>query len=146
MAHPDHAVAAAQADRIKPIEPTYPLTAGLPHRVLQRAVATALERVPELPEWIDGPLRQREGWPSWHEAITAVHAPQSDTDLLPSTAVRERLAYDEIFASQLAVALVRARRQRRRGRVIAGTGKLANKVEAGVCLAPPPHPPLATAP
>jgi ATP-dependent DNA helicase RecG len=131
IAHPDHVVAPDQADRIKPIEPTYALTVGLPPRVLQRAVATALERAPELPEWIDGPLRQQRHWPSWNEAIAAVHTPQSDADLLPSTAARERLAYDEIFASQLAVALVRARRQRRRGRVIEGTGALASKVEAG---------------
>jgi ATP-dependent DNA helicase RecG len=131
IAHPDHVVALDQADRIKPIEPTYPLTAGLPPRVLQRAVATALERAPELPEWIDGPLRQQRHWPSWNEAIATAHTPQSDADLLPSTAARERLAYDEIFASQLAVALVRARRQRRRGRVIAGTGALSAKVEAG---------------
>ena len=131
IAHPDHVVAPDQADRIKPIEPTYPLTAGLPPRVLQRAVATAVERAPELPEWIDPALRQQRHWPSWYEAIAAVHAPASDADLSPTTSVRERLAYDEIFASQLAVALVRARRQRRRGRVIAGTGRLAEKVEAG---------------
>jgi ATP-dependent DNA helicase RecG len=131
IAHPDHVVSTDQADRIKPIEPTYPLTAGLPPRVLQRAVATAVERVPELPEWIDSALRQQRHWPSWNEAIAAVHAPQNEADLSPSTSVRERLAYDEIFASQLAVALVRARRQRRRGRVIEGTGRLANRVEAG---------------
>jgi len=129
--HPDHVVPPDQADRIKPIEPTYPLTAGLPPRVLQRAIATAVERVPELPEWIDGPLRKQRHWPSWNEAIAAVHAPQSSADLLPTTPERERLAYDEIFASQLAVALVRARRRRRRGRVIAGTGQRAAKVEAG---------------
>src|SRR5439155_1568032 len=67
----------------------------------------------------------------WKEAIAAVHAPQSDADLLPATPVRERLAYDEILASQLAVALVRARRRRRPGRVLAGTGKLQARAEAG---------------
>jgi ATP-dependent DNA helicase RecG len=131
IAHPDHVVTADQAERIKAIEPTYPLTAGLPPRVLQRAVEAALERASPLPEWIDGPLRQQRGWPSWSEAIATVHAPQSEADLSPSTKARERLAYDEIFASQLAVALVRARRQRRRGRVTEGTGTLARQVEAG---------------
>ncbi len=131
IAHPDHVVALDEADRIKPIEPTYPLTAGLPPRVLQRAIATALERAPALPEWIDGPLRQQRGWPSWNEALAAVHTPQGEADLSPQTLTRERLAYDEIFASQLAVALVRARRQRRRGRVLEGTGTLSAKIEAG---------------
>jgi ATP-dependent DNA helicase RecG len=129
--HPDYVVTLEQAERIKAIEPTYPLTAGLPPRVLQRAIATAVERAPELPEWIDGPLCKQRGWPSWHEAIAAVHAPRDESDLSPLTKARERLAYDEIFASQLAVALVRARRQRRRGRITVGTGALAKTVEAG---------------
>jgi ATP-dependent DNA helicase RecG len=131
IAHPDHVVALDQADRIKPIEPTYPLTAGLPPRVLQRTVATAVERAPSLAEWIDGPLLQQRQWPGWHEALAAVHTPQSEADLSPSTPARERLAYDEIFASQLAVALVRARRQRRRGRVLQGSGAMSATVEAG---------------
>jgi ATP-dependent DNA helicase RecG len=131
IAHPDYVVAVDQADKLKPIEPVYPLTAGLPPRVLQRAVASAVERVPSLPEWIDGPLRQQRQWPSWNEAIAAVHAPQGAADLSPATPPRERLAYDEIFASQLAVALVRARRRRRPGRVTAGTGALTKPAEAG---------------
>src|SRR6202035_5392350 len=63
--------------------------------------------------------------------IAAVHAPRSEADLVPTTAVRERLAYDEILASQLAVALVRARRRRRPGRVLAGTGRWQAPAEAG---------------
>jgi ATP-dependent DNA helicase RecG len=59
-----------------------------------------------------------------------VHAPESAADLDPVTPVRERLAYDEILASQLAVALVRARRRRRPGRVLAGTGQLQLRAEA----------------
>jgi ATP-dependent DNA helicase RecG len=131
IAHPDYVVPPDQADRIKKLEPTYPLTGGLPPRVLQRAIAAALERVPELPEWIDPSLKRQRGWPDWHEAVAAIHAPQSTADLSPATKARERLAYDEIFASQLAVALVRARRQRRRGRVLKGTGLLTAKIEAG---------------
>jgi ATP-dependent DNA helicase RecG len=131
ITHPDYVVTAEQAERIKAIEPTYPLTAGLPPRVLQRAIEGAVERAPELPEWIDGPLLAQRGWPRWHGAIGDVHQPASEADLSPLAKSRERLAYDEIFASQLAVALVRARRQRRRGRVLNGTGALSAKVEAG---------------
>src|SRR5205814_969697 len=98
--------------------------------VTARIVNAALERAPELPEWLDPALRARRHWPGWKEAIGAVHAPQSDADLLPATPVRERLAYDEILASQLAVALVRARRRRRPGRLLAGTGELQAKSEA----------------
>ncbi|HVH81090.1 MAG TPA: ATP-dependent DNA helicase RecG, partial [Stellaceae bacterium] len=61
IAHPDYVVPLDQAEKLKPIEPVYPLTAGLPPRVLQRAVAAAVERAPDLPEWIDAPLRQQRG-------------------------------------------------------------------------------------
>src|SRR5204862_7425044 len=93
-------------------------------------VAAALDRAPELPEWVDPTLRERRHWPGWRAAIGAVHSPQSADDLDPGSAPRERLAYDEILASQLAVALVRARRRRRRGRVLAGNGELQAKSEA----------------
>ena len=145
MPHPDFVVPLDQADKLRPIEPVYPLTAGLPPRILQRAVAGAVERAPALPEWIDGGLIKQRGWPSWNEAVAAVHEPQSEADLSPETKTRERLAYDEIFASQLAVALVRARRQRRRGRATEGTGALAQKVEAGFGFALTPSQRLAIA-
>ena len=130
MAHPDYVVMPEQAEQVKPIEPVYPLTAGLSPRVLSKAVGGALERVPELAEWLDPALRARRHWPGWHEALAAAHSPRSEADLAPSTPARERLAYDEILASQLAVALVRARRRRRPGRVLAGTGELQAKSEA----------------
>jgi ATP-dependent DNA helicase RecG len=131
IAHPDHVVAPEEAARLPAIEPVYPLTAGLSSRVAARAVAAALERAPDPAEWIDPALRQRRHWPAWREALAAVHAPASDGDLLPASPARERLAYDEILASQLAVALVRARRRRRPGRVLVGTGRLQVPAEAG---------------
>ena len=131
IAHPDYVVAPDQTEQIKPIEPVYPLTAGLSPRVVTKAVGAALERLPEVPEWLDPALRARRHWPGWHEALASVHSPQGEADLAPTTAPRERLAYDEILASQLAVALVRARRRRRPGRVLAGTGKLQTPAEAG---------------
>src|SRR5436190_1325660 len=62
MPHPDHVVAPEQAEKLKAIEPVYPLTAGLSSRVVSRAVAAALERAPELAEWLDPALRQRQHW------------------------------------------------------------------------------------
>jgi ATP-dependent DNA helicase RecG len=131
IVHPDYVATVDEAERIKAIEPVYPLTAGLAPRVMARAVEAAVGRAPELPEWLDPALRERRHWPAWRAALGAAHAPQSAEDLAPDTPTRERLAYDEILASQLAVALVRATRRRRRGRVIAATGALQARAEAG---------------
>jgi ATP-dependent DNA helicase RecG len=131
IVHPDHVVPPDEAGRLKPIEPVYPLTAGLSPRIIARAVAAAVERAPDLPEWLDPTLCERRRWPAWRAAVVAAHNPQSAADLALDTAARERLAYDEILASQLAVALVRATRRRRRGRSLLGTGLLQARAEAG---------------
>ncbi|HJU16938.1 MAG TPA: ATP-dependent DNA helicase RecG [Stellaceae bacterium] len=135
IAHPDLVVKPEELDRLRPIEPIYPLTAGLPMRVVQKAVAGALDRAPLLPEWIEPSLRERRGWPLWRDAVRRVHAPSGEADLAPSEPARERLAYDEILASQLAVALVRARRRRRAGRSLKGGGALAARVETALPFA-----------
>jgi ATP-dependent DNA helicase RecG len=135
MAHPDLVLRPDELDRLKPIEPVYPLTAGLSPRVVQKAVGAALDRLSGMPEWIDPMLRERRGWPPWGEAVRRTHTPESEADLRPTTPVRERLAYDEIFASQLAVALVRARRHRQKGRAVLGTGALTSRVEAALGFA-----------
>jgi ATP-dependent DNA helicase RecG len=132
MAHPDLVLRPDELDRLRPIEPVYPLTAGLSTRVVQNAVAAALERVPEFPEWIDPALRERRGWPGWVDAVRRVHTPEAEADLSPSHPARERLAYDEILASQLAVALARARRHRQKGRALVGTGALTGRVETAL--------------
>src|SRR6266849_7900066 len=81
IAHPDYVVSPDEAERLKAIEPVYPLTAGLSSRIVAKAVAAALDRAPELAEWLDPAWRARRQWPGWHEAIAAVHTPESTADL-----------------------------------------------------------------
>ncbi|HEX3861661.1 MAG TPA: ATP-dependent DNA helicase RecG [Stellaceae bacterium] len=129
MPHPDHVVAPEAAGQMKAIEPVYPLTAGLSLRIAAKAVAAALERAPAVPEWLDPALQARRKWPGWNVALAAVHTPEDIADLAPLTPPRERLAYDEILAHQLAVAMVRARRRKRPGRGLTGTGELQARAE-----------------
>ena len=135
IVHPDLVLRPDELDKLKEIEPVYPLTAGLAPRIVQRTVAAAAERAPPLAEWIDPALVERRGWPAWLAAVQSVHGPQSEADLAPSHPARQRLAYDEILASQLAVALVRARRRRQPGRAIVGSGELTARTEAALGFA-----------
>jgi ATP-dependent DNA helicase RecG len=128
MAHPDYIVAPEEADRLPLLEPVYPLTAGLTPRVVQKAVAAALARLPVLPEWQDPALLKRHAWPAWHTAVAAAHRPQAEVDLSPEAPARQRLAFDELLANQLALALVRARQKRARGRSLRGDGRLRSLV------------------
>ncbi len=130
MVHPDHVLAPEAAAGLPAFEPVYPLTEGLTSRAVARAVAAALERAPALPEWIDPALKAREGWPSWRAALEAAHAPRGPADLSPAAPARARLAYDELFAHQLTLALARAVERRGKGRPSAGDGRLRARVEA----------------
>ncbi len=118
MVHPDYVLKPEEAGQLPEREPVYPLSDGLTGRRLQQIVAQALERAPDLPEWIEPSLLAQQGWPAWHAALHAIHADPSDA------LARTRLAYDEVFANQLALMLVRASSRRRRGVPLVGDGRL----------------------
>ncbi len=132
ITHPDYITTLAELDQVRAVEPVYPLTAGISLKVLGRAIHGALARAPELPEWLDPAHLARRGWPAWSAALAAAHSPAGEADLQPTTAPRLRLAYDELLASQLAVAIVRARMRRRPGRPLVGDGHLRAKVRAAL--------------
>ncbi|GAC1573513.1 MAG: ATP-dependent DNA helicase RecG [Sphingomicrobium sp.] len=99
-------------------EAVYPLTEGITNRRMRELALTALERAPELPDWIEPSLFGREGWRPWRASLAEAHS-----DPLASEA-RKRLAYDEIFANQLALMLIRQHARRRRGVPLVGDGRL----------------------
>jgi ATP-dependent DNA helicase RecG len=127
MTHPDHMVDLEDADTVQGVEPTYSLTAGLTAKPLLRAIQGALDRAPELPEWHDPAWMSKNGWSGWRDTLSSVHAPQGEEDLLPETAARQRLAYDELLADQLALSIVRASQRDRPGRAFKGDGQLRDK-------------------
>ncbi|WP_415182972.1 ATP-dependent DNA helicase RecG [Phaeovulum sp.] len=132
MVHPDHILRPEEADALPSFEPVYPLSAGLTQRVVAKAAAGALTRIGVLSEWIDPALKTREGWPDWHEALAAAHHPQDFGALAATDPARARLAYDELFAHQVTLALARAQMRRGKGRVTAGTGALQTRVLAAL--------------
>jgi ATP-dependent DNA helicase RecG len=117
IVHPDHVLPLDETDTIPAREAVYPLSEGLTNRRLAQIVAQALDRAPELPEWIEPSLKAREGWGDWRDALERAHADPGDIG------ARNRLAYDEVFANQLAFMLVRASSRRRRGIPLIGDGR-----------------------
>lgn len=104
-------------------EPIYPLSEGLNSRKLGALAAQAVGRAPDLPEWIEPGLKARREWPNWHESLVRIHADPADAK------ARERLAYDEVFANQLAMTLVRADTRKRKGRALHGDGRLRGMLD-----------------
>lgn len=132
MVHPDHMVPADKAGNLPLVEPVYPLTAGLSPRVLRRILAQALARLPVLPEWQDAELMRRQSFPDVAGALKRLHEPADALDVSLDNPARRRLAYDELLAGQLSLALVRARIRRLSGRPLVGDGRRVAAIRAAL--------------
>ena len=115
-------------DGFREREAIYPLSEGITSRRLGGLVDQAIARAPELGEWIEPGLLAQRDWPGWKEALARVHADPADA------VARARIAYDEIFANQLALSLVRQDTRRRRGRALKGDGRLRDMLRLPYAL------------
>lgn len=131
MVHPDIAKPEDRAT-LETIEPIYPLTAGVTNKTLRKAIQGALGFVQKLPEWQDDGYKAKHKWTDWHKAIERVHTPESEKELSPESAVRQRLAYDELLANQLTLALVRHRQRGVNGRKFEGDNSLREKLRSNL--------------
>ncbi|MBH5371208.1 ATP-dependent DNA helicase RecG [Bradyrhizobium glycinis] len=128
IVHPDRVLDEEAISKLSGIDPVYPLTEGLALGSLRRAIAQALQKLPALPEWISPEVLRRCDFPSIAEALNRVHQPVELTDILPDRPFWSRLAFDELLAGQLALALIRAQLRRPAGVRNAGDGHLRNKI------------------
>jgi ATP-dependent DNA helicase RecG len=135
MAHPDHIVSVDAKGEFDPVEPVYPMTAGLASKVLRKAMASALSSAKELPEWQDAAWLARRDWPTWRAALQSVHNPRDEADLSAMSPPRCRLAFDELLSNQLALAMIREHQRKLSGRSVSGDGRLRARVVAALPFA-----------
>ncbi|PHR62545.1 MAG: ATP-dependent DNA helicase RecG [Robiginitomaculum sp.] len=136
MLHPDFILKPGNYGEMPPLQPVYPMTAGLASKTLRKAILKALERTPALPEWNSTSLMMTRKWPSWREALDQLHNPTEPLDPDQRDPGRTRLAYDELLSKQLALALVRNRRMSLGGFSQISTGTLVQKVISGAPFTP----------
>lgn len=131
MSHPDYVLDPEQADELPNFEPVYPLTAGISPKVARKSVWSALKTVSlgqALPEWIDRHFLKQNDWPSFNEAILRLHQPNHIVDASPSAPPLKRLAYDELLAKQVAMALVREHNRALKGEALTAQGEYVEDV------------------
>ncbi len=136
MVHPDHIVPADQGGDIPPFEPVYPLTAGVTQKTMHKATRAALELLPPLDEWIDPEQKRASQWPDWADALRQAHHPKNADDTALTAKARVRLAYDELMAHQLTLALARQALRKTAGISTQGTGQLQTRVLAALPYKP----------
>ena len=132
MVHPDRILDPKLAATMPSVEPVYGLTEGIGGRVMARIAAGAAERCPELPEWQDEAFAARNDFVPFRDAIQALHHPVDLKAATGETVVRRRIAYDELLASQIALALVRRQQKKAAGRATAGDGVLRHAIESAL--------------
>lgn len=135
MSHPDYVTFPEKLSEIARLEPVYPLTAGVTNKMLIKLGQEALQRVPELPEWLPPESLNDLEYISFQDAIKRLHNPKNIADLSPSSTARRRLAYDEILSNQLALAFTRQKFKQKHGREFKGTGELYQKIHSNLPFA-----------
>src|SRR5215510_8795243 len=130
MVHPDYILAPEARADLPMLEPVYPLTAGLSGKLMLKACRQALERLSDLPEWQEPAWLKQRGWPSFRRALLLLHRPEQPADVSPASAPWQRLAYDELLAGQLALALVRQSLKNQAGRSVEGDGRIRARIAA----------------
>jgi ATP-dependent DNA helicase RecG len=132
MLHPDYVVKPENLEKLPKLEPVYPLTGGLSGKVLVKLTHQAVDRIPELPEWQDPAILEKHGSPGFRIALTRMHKPEQPSDISTTDSHRQRLAYDELLAGQLALALVRRASKAVAGRSVVGDGRVRARVLAAL--------------
>ena len=137
MVHPDKVLDADGFAAMPLTEPVYGLTDGLYPRVLTKALDGALAKLPHLPEWSVATASRPfpDGYPTFGEALASVHRPATPAGIAPDAPGRVRLAHDELFAHQVALALMRKRFRARAGRSNADGHAKADAIEAALPFA-----------
>ncbi len=128
MVHPDYAATVEDMDKLPLVEPVYPMTAGLSPKALRKTIEAAIERLPDLPEWLDAALTSKYSFPSVKESFERLHHPRDAADLDLQAPARRRLAYDEFLAGQISLALVRQRLRKAAGIPVHATSELSSRI------------------
>lgn len=122
IVHPDHVAEESSGVMGRMVEPVYRLAEGLTQPRVTSLVEQSLARMPDLPEWLNTSVVEREGWPAWRMALEEAHRGEA-------AKARDRLAYDELFANALALMLVRQSNRARKGQSLQGDGHLRDRLQ-----------------
>ncbi len=125
IAHPDIIDAAdARPHRALPV---YSAIAPLPQWRLRKLAAEACRKIPDLDEWLEPASLENNRWIGWRESMRRLHQAECDPED-PLSPARCRLAFDELLANQLALAI--ARPSTSEGRSLQAKGALRQRLLA----------------
>lgn len=126
IAHPQEILPASEIEKMPKINVIYPLTYGLTQKFLSKKIQEILTKISDKNlEWIDEQLVKHQGWTSFHQALKNLHHLENVGER-ENFLARQRLAYDELFAWQIAT-LIAKNSGKKNKKFIEATENLAEK-------------------
>lgn len=111
ITHPQEIVDAVLMDTLPKTNVIYPMTYALTPKFLRQKIEEVLQILKKEysseQEWIDKNLLQSHNWPSFVDALEITHDYKTVENLSAKNCAKQRLAYDEMLAWQLALLLVK---------------------------------------
>ncbi|MBQ8660596.1 MAG: ATP-dependent DNA helicase RecG [Alphaproteobacteria bacterium] len=115
MNHPNYIVPVNQFEKIAGLEPVYPLTYAITNKMIRNVVDVVLNNLPRVPEW------QNDANISFTDSLKIIHRPIKNMDMVKEA--KRRIAYDEILANQLVLAISRNKFKTESGAKIIPSGE-----------------------
>ncbi len=128
ITHPSSIENISDIQLLREKEPVYSLTAGLNMKSFIKLSNQVLQSVPNLDEWIIKALIEKYEFTSWKDAVEKLHNPDIDDTYSEKNFYRRRLAFDELFAHQLAICIVRTIDNRKKSISFKNNNNFKNKL------------------
>ena len=105
--HPDYIFDKKSNLSIPIYETTYSLTYGLTHKKIKKAITQSTQVLTGFNEWTNSELIKNNKWSNFYHSLIKIHFPETLEEVNNTRIYRERVAYDEALARQLALNLIR---------------------------------------
>ena len=105
--HPDYIFDKKSNLSIPIYETTYSLTYGLTHKKIKKAITQSTQVLTGFNEWTNSELIKNNKWSNFYHSLIKIHFPETLEEVNNTGIYRERIAYDEALARQLALNLIR---------------------------------------
>ena len=128
ITHPSSIENISDIQLLREKEPVYSLTAGLNMKSFIKISNQVLHLLPNLKEWIDERLLKKYNFVSWKEAVKQLHNPNIEDTYSEKNFFRRRLAFDELFAHQLAICIIRTIDNKKTSIPFTNNNKLKNNL------------------
>ena len=110
ITHPQKILPINQIDELPKIEVVYPLSSLISNNFIVAKINQILQQIPHsCEEWLDKKTIIRYNLPTFYQALRKIHQPLIDNDLSIDSPHRQRLAFDEILAWQIAMLMTKNR-------------------------------------